>query len=361
MTCLKPEKGPPENFLAAIRTIAPGTVIREGIESVLRAKTGGLLVIGDKPEVRELAEGGFEINSPVTARKIYELAKMDGAIILDEKGENIWKANVQLAPQSGIFSEETGIRHRIAEKVARQTGAMVIAISQRRSLISVFRGPAKYVLPDVGLILTKANQAIQTLEKYRAVLERVLLSLNILEFEDVVTVLDICKVIQRVEMVARIVNELDYYLALLGSEGHLVNMQMEELMVNVKEEGHLVLLDYLDPEGNNFDQINKNLRSLGWEELLETTVISKILGFGNTFSALDHGLTPRGFRILNKLSRMPFGIIENLIKYFGSLQRILGASMDELDKVEGIGEVRAKGIKNGLIRLREQLLLDRHF
>jgi len=358
---LKPEKELPDHFLSAIRTVAPGTVIREGIESVLRAKTGGLLVLGDSPEVKGLVEGGFEINSPVSARKIYELAKMDGAIILDEKGESIWKANAQLVPQSGIFSEETGIRHRIAERVARQTGALVIAISQRRSLITVLKGPVKYVLPDLSLILTKANQAIQTLEKYRSVLERVLVNLSIQEFEDVVTVLDVSKVIQRVEMVKRIIHELDFYLALLGSEGQLVNMQMEELTTNVHEEAQLVLLDYVDTEPKNLDQINKNLRSLGWEDLLELTVISRILGYGNTFSSLDMAVSPKGFRILNKLSRMPFNIVENLIRFFGSLQKIIAATIEELDQVEGIGEIRAKAIKNGLLKLREQVLLDRHF
>ena len=358
---MRVEKIPLNILLPALRAVAPGTLIREGIENILRAKTGGLLVFGDYPEVRSIVEGGFEINSPVTATRLYELAKMDGAIILDEKAETIWKANAQLVPQSAIASDETGIRHRIAERVARQTGAMVIAISQRRSLITLYKGMLKYTLPDSGVILTKANQAIQTLEKYRSVLEKALVNLSILEFEEVVTVLDVAKVVQRVEMVKRIVGELDLYLAQLGVEGRLVNMQMEELMTNVFEDGNLVILDYVNTEEKDLAQINKNLRSLSSEELLELTALSRIMGFGSSLSSLDMSVLPRGYRILNELPRLPFPVIENMIKYFGSLQKILAATTEELDQVEGIGEVRAKAIKNGLTRLREQVFLDRHF
>ncbi|MGI6065967.1 MAG: DNA integrity scanning diadenylate cyclase DisA [Bacillota bacterium] len=358
---MRVEKVPLDVLLTALRAVAPGTLIREGIENILRAKTGGLLVIGDHPEVRSIVEGGFEINAPMTATKLYELAKMDGAIILDEKAENIWKANAQLVPQSAIASDETGIRHRIAERVARQTGAMVIAISQRRSIITLYKGLLKYTLPDISVILTKANQAIQTLEKYRAVLEKALVNLSVLEFEEVVTVMDVVKVVQRVEMVKRIVSELDLYLAQLGVEGRLVNMQMEELMANVFEDGNFVLLDYVNTEEKELDQLNRSLWSLTGEELLELTIISKIMGFGSSLSCLDMSVLPRGYRILNKIPRLPFPVIENLIKYFGSLQKILAATIEELDQVEGIGEVRAKAIKNGLLRLREQVFLDRHF
>lgn len=357
---MRVDKSIPDRFLPALRAVAPGTLIREGVENILRAKTGGLLVFGDSQEVRDIVEGGFEINFPVTATRLYELAKMDGAIILDDNAEMIWKANAQLVPPPTITSEETGIRHRIAERVARQTGAMVIAISQRRSIITIFKGAVKYILPDLGVILTKANQAIQTLEKYRAVLEKALVNLSILEFEDVGTVMDVAKVVQRFEMVKRIVSELELYLAQLGTEGRLVNMQLEELVENIYEEGNLVLLDYVNTEEKSLDQLNKNLRGLGSEELLELTTVSRVLGYGASLSSLDMPINPRGFRILNKLPRLPFPVIENLVKYFGSLQKILTATKEELDQVEGIGEVRAKAIKNGLVRLREQVILDRH-
>lgn len=361
MSSLKVDKNVPENFLPALRAVAPGTTLREGIDNILRAKTGGLLVIGDGPEVRGLVEGGFEINAPVTPASLYELAKMDGAIILDENAEYIWKANAQLEPHPNIPSEETGIRHRIAQRVGRQTGAMVITISQRRSVITLYKGSVKYILRDIGVILTLANQAIQTLEKYKSVLEKALVNLTILEFEDVVSVMDVAKVVQRLEMVTRIVNELDLYLSQLGTEGRLINMQLEELMANVEEEGNMVLRDYVNIEEKGLEQIYKNLRQLNAEELIELITISKVMGYGNSLNALDIAVSPKGYRILNKIPRLPFPIIENLINYFSTLQNILSASIEELDDVEGIGEVRAKAIKNGLVRLREQVLLDRHF
>jgi diadenylate cyclase len=358
---VKMERALSESFLSELRTVAPGTLIREGLENILRAKTGSLLVIGDSPEVRAIVEGGFEVNVPLTATRIYELAKMDGAIILDDKAENIWKANAQLVPQGNISSDETGIRHRTAERVARQTGAMVIAISQRRSLITIFKGTMKFVLPDISLILTKANQAIQTLEKYRSVLEKALLNLSVLEFENVVTVMDVSKVVQRIEMVKWIVNEIDLYLAQLGTEGRLVSMQLEELVSNVYKKGHLVLLDYIYDEEKGLEIFQKSLKGLSTEDLLELTNISKILGYGNNLSSLDTGVSPRGYRILNEIPRLPFPVIENLVKHFRTLHNVLDASIEELDQVEGIGEVRARAIKNGLTKLRQQILMDWHF
>lgn len=357
---MRTEKTSAESLLPALRAVAPGTLIRDGIENILRAKTGGLLVVGGEKSVREIAEGGFEINTPVTATKLYELAKMDGAIILDEKVEMIWRANVQLVPQSDIPSDETGIRHRIAERTARQTGAMVLAISQRRSIITLFKDNFKYALPDTGVILIKANQAIQTLEKYRSVLEKALENLTVLEFEDVVTILDVVKVVQRVEMVKRIVSELDLYLAQLGTEGRLVNMQMEELIANVNEDGNMVLLDYACHEEKGLEQLNRLLRQLSGEELLELTMVSKVMGFGNSLVALDLPINPRGYRILNELPRLPFHIIKNMTQHFGSLQKVLAADMAALDQVDGIGEARAKAVKNGLMRLREKIFLERH-
>jgi len=357
---LRAERTFPESFLSALRIVAPGTVLREGIDNILRAKTGGLLVIGDE-RVKDIVEGGFEINSPLTAAKIYELAKMDGAIILDERAENIWKANAQLVPQGGLASEETGIRHRIAERVARQTGVTVISISQRRSLITVYKGAVKYIMPEIGVVLTKANQAIQTLEKYRSVLEKTLVNLTISEFEDTVSLLDVAKAIQRVEMTKWIAGEIDLYLAQLGTEGLLVNMQLEELRTNICENENLLLLDYTNGDEKNLAQLIKSLGSLDGQEFLELPAITKILGYGNSLGTLDLVVNPRGYRVLSKLPRLPFSVVENVVHYFGRLQNILNASLEELDQVEGIGEVRAKAIKTGLTKLKEQILLDRYF
>lgn len=350
-----------DEFLKALKFLAPGTPIREGLENILRAKTGALIVIGDSPQVQEVVDGGFVINSDYTPSSLYELAKMDGAIILSSDGKKILAANTQLIPDPSIPSAETGIRHRSAERVARQTGVSVISISQRRNIITLYKGNIKYVFKDVGVILTKANQAIQTLEKYKMVLDKALVNLSALEYEDMVTVFDVVKAIQRTEMVLRVVGEIEKYIFELGNEGRLINMQMEELISNVRDEGLLIIRDYFVVNGERSPESILNvIHSWSSEDLLDYIIISRVLGFTGSVGILEQMVSPRGYRILQKIPRLPVPVVENLVQTFGSLQNILDASIEELDDVEGIGEVRARAIKDGLRRYRDQILLDRH-
>lgn len=349
-----------DKMLKLLRKVAPGTPLRDGLENVLRAKTGALIVVADKPEVMEIAEGGFVINADFTPAALYELAKMDGAIILSEDTKKIIAANTQLIPDLVIPSTETGIRHRTAERVAKQTGALVISISQRRGVITLYKGSLKYVLRDIGVILAKANQAIQTLEKYRSVLEQVILELSILEFEDNVTLYDVCKAIQRVEMVMRVVKEIERYISELGSEGRLITMQMEELVVNVETNGILVIQDYANDVDKLPEQILDMVSSWPAEDLLDLALIARALGYSGNQSILEQNVIPRGYRVLRRIPRLPVPVIENLVNEFGTLQQILRATIEQLDDVEGIGEVRARSIKDGLGRYRDKLLQDRN-
>ncbi|MFZ3171078.1 MAG: DNA integrity scanning diadenylate cyclase DisA [Carboxydocellales bacterium] len=350
-----------DKFMQALRILAPGTPLREGLENILRAKTGALLVIGDSPQVTELVEGGFEINSEFSPASVYELGKMDGAIILSSDAKRILAANTQLIPDPGIPSVETGIRHRTAERVARQTGEMVISISQRRSVITLYKGTMKYVLRDISVILGKANQAVQTLEKYKAVLDRALVSLSELELADMVTVYDVTKAIQRTEMVLRIVKEIERYINELGTEGRLVSMQLDELVTDVEPEGLLIIQDYCTIlHEKNPEEILQTIRNWSAEDLLDLSLISRALGFMGNVGALDQPVSPRGFRVLDKVPRLPWPVIENLVQTFETLQDVLQATIEELDEVEGIGEVRARAIKEGLNRFRDQVMLDRH-
>lgn len=195
-----------------LKIMSPGTHLREGLENILRAKTGGLIILGNGEKVMDLVDGGFTINSDYSPAYIYELAKMDGAIIISSDLKRILLANTQLMPDSSIPTFETGTRHRTAQRVAKQTGNIAIAISQRRNIISIYKGDVKYVLRDSSVVLSKANQAIQTLEKYVSVLERVIDNLNILEFQDLATLFDVVTAIQRTEMVMRIVEEIEGYI-----------------------------------------------------------------------------------------------------------------------------------------------------
>ncbi len=350
-----------DKLLWVLRTVAPGTPLRDGLESILKAKTGALILVGDEPEILEIVEGGFTVNAPFTPANLYELAKMDGAIVLAKDLKQILFANTQLVPNLSIPSSETGIRHRTAERVAKQTDSLVVSISQRRNVITVYKGNIKYVLRDLGVILTKANQAIQTLEKYRNVLDKVLVELSILEIEESVSLFDVARSIQRVEMVLRVVKEIERYISELGVEGRLITMQMEELVANVEEEGLLVIRDYaVIMEDKTPRDIMEVVNTWPSEDLLELPLITKALGFPSTSSILEQPVYPKGYRVLDKIPRLPFLVIENLIKQFGSLKNILNASIQELDAVEGIGEVRARSIKDGLSRYREQLRQERY-
>ncbi|MFD2445262.1 DNA integrity scanning diadenylate cyclase DisA [Bacillus sp. CGMCC 1.16607] len=338
--------------------VAPGTPIRDGIDNVLRANTGGLIVLGYNDKVKSMVDGGFQVNCIFTPSFLYELAKMDGAIILNEQGNKILIANAQLAPDPSIPSSETGMRHRTAERVAKQSKVLVIAISQRRNVITLYQGNFRYTIKDIAVILAKANQALQTLEKYKLVLEQSITNLGILEFEELVTFGDVLQALRRVEMVLRIKNELLNYLNELGTEGRLIYLQMNELLADMEKEAALLIKDYsferkLDPH-----QVLCKLQEMSNEEVIEDSFFLKQLGHSG-YIHLDEFICPRGYRMLNKVPRLPLVIIENLINRYEHLPKIVVASVEELDDVEGIGEVRARKIKEGLQLIKEQLFADR--
>ncbi len=350
-----------EGLIKVLELVAPGKPLREGLESVLRAKTGALIVVGDSQQVIDLVNGGFEIDAEFTPANLYELAKMDGAIILSYNARKILRANAHLVPNATIPSVETGIRHRTAERVAKQTNELVISISQRRNIITLYYGYFKYILQDINVILAKANQALQTLEKYKKVLDRVLVNLTILEFEDMVTVYDVVKAIQRAEMVLRVKREIEQYISELGTEGRLISMQMEELVENVYDISLLIIRDYRqDEEDLHAVEIKEQLANLSDESLLDLNILANIIGFPGIVNILEMSLEPRGYRVLRKIPRLPLSVIDNVVKTFASLQKIIDASIEALDDVEGIGEVRARAIKEGLQRLKEQATMERY-
>ena len=341
-----------------LRKIAPGTAIRDGLENILRAKTGALLLITDKQEViDEIVDGGFYINEDYTSAKLYELAKMDGAIVLSGDMKKILFANAQLIPSYEIQTVETGTRHRTAERTAKQTGELVVSISQRRSIITLFKGNQRYVLENTDMVLNKANQAIQTLEKYRKVYDTKLNILNEYEFNDIVTLDNVLVVIQRVEMVMRIVDEIQRQIYELGNDGRLVKMQLEELIGGLEKEEIQIIKDY-QVKDILAEEILEQLSKLSYEELMNLSNIAKILGYETSENFEELAVYTKGYRILDKIPRMPSTIIENLVKSFKSFQHILLAEINDLDKVDGIGEVRAKTIKQSLKKMQEQFAFD---
>ena len=348
-----------------LRQVAPGRSLRAGLDSILHARTGGLIVFGHEA-LSGLMNSGFNVDCSFSPARLYELAKMDGAIVLSADGSRIVYANVQLEPDPSIPSFETGIRHRTAERIARQTGCLVIAVSERRQVITLYKNEAKYILQDISSLLAKASQALQTLERYRKAMDHELINLSALEFENVVTVADVCSVLQRIEIVLRVAEELEMVVLELGDEGRLVNLQMQELLEGVAREQRLLVEDYLRPyperpEDQRLEKFREKLTEETPGTVVELSLIARLLGYGSGTDALETAAFPRGLRLLGKIPRLPYHVARNLVARFHSLQNLLGASVEELDAVEGIGTVRANAIRVGLRRLREQVMLNRRF
>jgi diadenylate cyclase len=285
---------------------------------------------------------------------------MDGAIVLAADASRIARANVHLVPNPNVPTSETGTRHRTAERVARSIDVPVISVSEDMSLVAVYRNDLKHPLEPIPRLLNRANQALQTLERYKNRLDAVSGSLSALEVEDLVTVRDVVTVLQRAEMVRRIAEEIDGYIVELGSDGRLVLLQLDELMGGVEDDRRLVIKDYFHQSTTwRLDQAMEQLSNLSTEDLLDLKTVAAILHLPAD-TELDSGLQPRGYRLLSKIPRLPEAVIERIVERFGSLQKIMRATIDDLDDVEGVGATRARAIKEGLSRLAETSILDRY-
>ena len=346
-----------EEMLEILKLVAPGTMLRDGLENILKAKTGALIVVSDSEDILKIADGGFKIDEEFTSTNIYELAKMDGAIILSNDLKRIIRANVQLNPDFSIKTCETGTRHKTAERVAKQTGELVISISERRGIITLFKGDFRYVINDTQSVLMRANQTLQALEKYKTVFDNMLSILSEHEFDDIVSLDTVVNCIYRSEIIMRMETDVRRSIIELGDEGRIVNMQLEELMANVEKEEKLIIEDYNNNKKNTVETILDEIRKIDRKNLIVSEKIVKILGYEVTPDILDLNVSPKGYRILSKIPKMPASIIEKTVEAFGSLQHICSATIDELDDVEGIGEIRAKIINQSLKRLQEQYIL----
>ena len=348
-----------EDFIELLKLVAPGTDIRQGLDNILKAKTGALIVVGDSKEVLNIVDGGFYLNVEYTPSRLYELAKMDGAIVLSSDLKKILYANAELIPSSDIETRETGTRHRTAERTAKQTGNLVISISQRRGIITLYKENIKYVLEETSRILEKANQALKTVEKYKKVFESKINIMNEYEFNDIVTLDNVLTVIQRAEMTMRMSEEVKKHIIELGEEGRLVDIQLDELIKGLEKEEKLIIKDYIAPgKKRTLERVFNQIVELEYSELMNENKIAKILGYEDFDNYDEVAVYPKGYRILNKIPRMPSNIVENLVKSFKTFQHILAADIPELDDVDGIGEIRARNIKQAIKRMQEQFVFD---
>ncbi|MEA3076226.1 MAG: diadenylate cyclase [Actinomycetota bacterium] len=350
---------PSASLIGALATVAPGRPLREGLDRILQANMGALVVVGDGPEVLAICSGGFLMDAEFTPQRLSELAKMDGAIILAPDTTRIARANVHLVPNPNVPTTETGTRHRTAERVARSIDVPVISVSEELSLIAVYRNDRKHVLDPIPRLLARANQGLQTLERYKARLDTVSGTLSALEVEDLVTVRDVVSVLQRAEMVRRIAEELDGYIVELGEDGRLVLLQVEELPGGVEDDRRFVIKDYLRGPADRLDRAMEQLSDFTTEDLLDLKAVAGVLHLPSESSELDASVQPRGYRLLSKIPRLPDAVIERIVQRFGTLPKILRATTSDLDEVEGVGGTRARAIKDGLARLAESSILDR--
>jgi diadenylate cyclase len=347
-------------MMHALRLVAPGTQLRGGLDRILQARMGALIVIGDGPDVLSVCSGGFLLDSEFTPQRLSELAKMDGAIVLAADCSRVARANVHLVPDPNVPTSETGTRHRTAERVGRQIDVPVISVSEDMSVVTIHRRGQKHTLEPIQQVLARADQALQILGRYKARLDSVSAALSALEVEDLVTVRDVATVLQRAEMVRRVADEIDGYVIELGADGRLVMLQLEELVGGVEEDRRLVAKDYFHESATlDLHQVLAALGGLDDDALLDLNEVVGVLHLGSGIG-IDSALQPRGFRLLHKIPRLPEAVSDHVVARFSNLQKIMRAGLADLTEVEGVGEVRARAIKEGLSRLAESSILERY-
>jgi len=353
----------------SLAMVAPGTALRDGLERVLHAERGALVVIGDGPEVLSICTGGFLLDAEFSPQRLSELAKMDGAIIVSGDSSRIARANVHLMPSASVPTSETGTRHRTAQRVARSIDVPVVSVSAAMNLITVYRHGESHVFQRVGRVMDRATQGLQSLQRFRERFDVALAALTSLEIEDTVTVRDVIAVLQPAELLMRIAAETAGRLVELGDDGQLLRLQLEEVEEGVGEVRPLVLQDYLctglpesdcKPDASRLNDALEAMARLSFEELLEGDHLATAIGLLPRDEHLDASVDPRGYRLLYKLPRLAPSLLDRIVEHFSSLQRIMRASVAELEKVEGVGEARARSVKDGLARLAETSILDRY-
>lgn len=352
----------------ALAQVAPGTPLRAGLDRVVRAKAGALLVLGDGPEVLSICSGGFLVDAPYSPQRLSELAKMDGAIIVSASCERIARANVHLVPDPTVPTSETGTRHRTAERVARSLDVPVVSASEEMGVINLYAGGSKHQLQDVGRLLDRANQALQTLERYKSKLEDALNSLTSAELEDAVALRDVVTVVQRGEMVNRITEEIETMIIELGIEARLLRLQLDEVYGDIDEELELVVADYLPP-GRSAADAWAGFSSLSDDEVLDLKTAVRLLDSGGAGVAngdgehkidIDREIAPKGLRLLRRVHTLSEQQAQAVAEHFGGLPRLQRATVMDLMAVDGVDEVLATSIKETLQRVTESAILDNY-
>jgi diadenylate cyclase len=352
-------RGANDELREALARVAPGTPLRDGIDRVIRSRAGALLVLDDGPHVLTICSGGFLVDAPYSPQRLSELAKMDGAIILSSDGSRIARANVHLVPDPTVPTVETGTRHRTAERVSRSLNVPVVSASEEMGIINVYAGGSRHQLQDIGRLLDRANQALQTLERYKVRLDDAIANLTAAELEDVVSLRDVVAVVQRGEMVHRIADEIEMMIIELGVDARLLRLQLDEIYGDVDDELDLVVADYL-PAGRTAADTLAEMSQLDDDEVLDHRVAAASLHREGDSRDLDQEVAPKGLRLLHRVHRLPPEQAATIADHFGGLAKLQRATIADLMGVDDVDEVTAMAIKDTLERVTESTILDQY-
>lgn len=339
-----------KDFLDILKMFAPGTSLRGALDDLLNARMGALIVF-ENDKIEEIAEKGFRINSKFSSQKLVELCKMDGAIILSGDGKKILYANALLYPSLLITTKETGTRHKAAERTAKQANTLVIAVSERKNKISIYYGEMKYELEKSSEILRRASETLHVLEKQRELYNDSILNFNILEINNLVTIIDVCGVLQRLEIINRISQMVKSYLIELGKEGMVVSMRLRELTRNIQRDETFLLRDYFQ---QNYLVTREKLKKMDFDDLLEVSNIAK----GLFEDVHDNSLDSTGLRILSKTT-LSEKHLTSLISKYKNLDNILSLDNEQLLEALGNEEIFVSFTQE-LTNLKEKIMLGKN-
>jgi len=345
MTARGPEQ---EEFLE--RT-APGTPLREAIDRIVELGRGGLIVVADRDDISPLIAAGFVLDAPFTPQGVAELAKMDRAVVADYALRTVLYANAHLVPNPTIPSAETGTRHRVAEQTARQLDIAVIAISEERRRVTLYKGEWEHELQEPLTLLPQASQALLILDRYRGELRDLLSELAPLEFERRVLPYHVGTVIQKMIQMLELEEELRWLFVELGTHKELPERQLRGLLRGVRQELELLIMDFQRPPVRPAAELVEEIMALDSEQRLTPEGVLRPLRFRDE-EDLERAIPSRGYRLLSKVPRLPMPVIERLVDELGTLDQIERTNHRQLQRIKGIAEVRARAIKSGLQRFK---------
>ncbi len=325
--------------------------MRRALERIIQQGKGGLVVLGDGAQVDEASSGGFSLKGAIfSPARLAELSKMDGGIVLDDSWSNILEAGVHFIPDGSIPTDETGARHRTAERMAAQTGKPVVAVSEGRKVATLFYAGQKIELASPTEVAAHVNQELQSLDRLRGRLDDAEIKLTRLEVAGLATFRSAVTVLQRGELVERLGRVVEARTLTLGDEGRIVYLQLSDLLAGVDFTKRAVLRDYVKPLRNSaIRQAMEDLSAMTPADLEDPSRVGKEMGFPD----LDDPADPRGYRLLSQVGRLPDSVRDDIIRHFGSATTLLDARVDDLLGVEGVGETRAGQLRAYFDRLRD--------